>query len=116
MTWTPDTINVLVVETGVRAGGKERIDIHCHNFLPSQIKSNSEYERRFFLEGAVNEFAKCIPLLLKEGGCAINKMLRSHLKRRRRGGRSRTMFQNAFRLMPCERPPWPCLFGTGHSG
>jgi len=67
MTWTPDTINVLVVETGVRAGGKERIDIHCHNFLPSQIKSNSEYERRFFLEGAVNEFAKCIPLLLKEG-------------------------------------------------
>src|SRR6267143_4674314 len=33
MSWTPDTINVLVVETGVLAGGKDRIDIHCPNFL-----------------------------------------------------------------------------------
>src|SRR2546425_13075039 len=29
-----------------------------------------------------------IPLLLRRGGCAVNKMSRSHLSPRRRGGRS----------------------------
>src|SRR2546422_2908013 len=46
-----------------------------------------------------------IPLLLRRGGCGVNKKLRSHRSCRRRGGRSQTMVQNAFRNMVCKRPP-----------
>ena len=48
-----------------------------------------------------------IPLLLRRGGCGFNKKPRSHRSRRRRGGRSQAMVQNAFRNMVCERPPRP---------
>src|SRR5438876_7263706 len=48
-----------------------------------------------------------IPLLVRRGGCAVNKKSRSHLIPRRWGGRAHTTFQNAFRSQPCERPPRP---------
>jgi len=48
---------------------------------------------------------KNIPLLVRRGGCAIKKMLRSNLSSRRRSGRS----QLALR---CERPPRPLLIRT----
>ncbi len=38
------------------------------------------YDRRHFLEAAVNEFAKCIPLLAKEGNAAC-PAIHSHLYR-----------------------------------
>src|SRR5205823_13209651 len=48
-----------------------------------------------------------IPLLVRRGGCAVNKKSRSYLIPRRRGGRSQAPFQNAFRSQTCERPPRP---------
>src|SRR5437870_13801869 len=48
-----------------------------------------------------------IPLLLRRGGCAVNKKSRSHLIPLRRGGRSQATFQNAFRNRTFERPPRP---------
>src|SRR2546425_1384519 len=50
---------------------------------------------------------RIIPLLVRRGGCAVNKKSRSHLIPRRRGGRSQTAFQNAFRSLACERPLRP---------
>src|SRR6266850_6636411 len=51
-----------------------------------------------------------------KGGVAapLIKMPRSHRRRRRRGGRSHTIFQNAARDATCERPPRPRLFRNGN--
>src|SRR5437867_2554399 len=53
------------------------------------------------------------PSLKRRGGCAIKKCCEATFERRRRGGRSHTMFQNAFGNVTCERPPRPCHIGTG---
>src|SRR6266403_2150847 len=36
-----------------------------------------------------------VPLLVRRGGCGINKKTRSHRRRRRRGGRSQVPFQES---------------------
>ena len=41
-------------------------------------------------------YPETIPLLVRRGGCAVNKKSRSHLSPRRRGGRSQRMLRNAF--------------------
>src|SRR3989449_7833759 len=54
-----------------------------------------------------------IPLLVRRGGCGINKKSRSHRSAADGVVAHTQMFQNAFRNVTRERPPRPRLFGTG---
>src|SRR5713226_4334913 len=54
-----------------------------------------------------------IPLLVRRGGCGINKKSRSHRSAADGVVAHTQMFQNALRNVVRERPPRPRLFGTG---
>src|SRR5437660_6677058 len=54
-----------------------------------------------------------IPLLLRRGGCGINKKSRSHRSAADGVVAHTPWFKNALCNMVCERPPLPRLFGTG---
>src|SRR5438445_4741159 len=54
-----------------------------------------------------------IPLLVRRGGCGINKKSRSHRSAADGVVAHTQMFQNAFRNVTRERPPHPRLFGRG---
>src|SRR6267378_6132537 len=54
-----------------------------------------------------------IPLLVRRGGCGINKKSRSHRSAADGVVAHTQIFQNALRKRNRERPPRPRLFGTG---
>src|SRR2546428_3220303 len=54
-----------------------------------------------------------IPLLVRRGGCGINKKSRSHRSAADGAVAHTIRLKNALRNITCERPPRPRLFGTG---